>query len=297
MENFQKTYFITGATGFLGSNLVRALLKLNNRVFCLRRQSSKIFRVNDISNEINWINNESLDPINLFSKINFDGVIHCATDYGRKIVDPLQTIEANLILPIKLLHAAASNGIPVFVNTDTILDKLINNYSLSKSQFADWLNSYSDKICGINIVLEHFYGFGDDDTKFTTFVIKSLISQVNILPLTQGYQERDFIYIDDVISAIIIILKTSQSLGNGAYRFEIGTGKSISIREFVSLVKLLTSNSTTVIDYGVLPYRKGEIMQANIDNSRILELGWSPKFDIREGLRRTIELELFKGVL
>ena len=296
MKNINKSYFITGATGFLGSNLIRGLLAHNHTVYCLRRQSSNNMRLKDITEKIIWIDLESLNPMHFFTMNVIDGIIHCATDYGRKIVDPLQTIEANLILPLKLLHAAASNGISLFLNTDTMLDKLINNYSLSKSQFTDWLNSYSDRICGINVVLEHFYGGGDDDTKFTTFVIKSLISQKDILPLTIGNQKRDFIYIDDVVAAIIILLNNSHFLKNGYYRYEIGTGKSVSIREFVDLVKSLTLNNNTVLAYGALPYRKGEIMQTKVDNSNIMKLGWRPTVSLEEGLSRTIKFERSKDV-
>lgn len=294
MNKIHRSYFITGATGFLGSNLIRELILNNHTVYCLRRKSSNFIRLNDIFEKLIWVDLESLNPMQFFSTNSIDGIIHCATDYGRKIVDPIQTIEANLILPLRLLHAAAANGISIFLNTDTILDKLINNYSLSKSQFAEWLNSYSDRICGINVVLEHFYGGGDDDTKFTTFVIRSLISKRDTLPLTTGDQKRDFIYIDDVVSALLLILDQSHLYNHGYYRFEIGTGKLTSVREFVNLAKSLTLNNNTILSYGALPYRKGEIMEAKIDNSNIMKLGWRSAVSLEEGLSRTIKFEKFK---
>ena len=60
---------------------------------------------------------------------------------------------------------------------DTILDKRINSYSLSKKQFLDWLDFFSEEIVCINILLEHFFGAFDSPSKFTTFIIKELINR------------------------------------------------------------------------------------------------------------------------
>ena len=152
------TIFMTGCTGYLGSHLLRALLELGFVVYGLRRTTTNFHRVSDLSLDVRWVDIETTDFNELFTNHRINYVLHCATDYGRKQVDPSGTIEANLVLPLKLLHAAVINGVSAFINTDTILDKGVSNYSLSKKQFVDWLESYSDKIIGINVALEHFYG-------------------------------------------------------------------------------------------------------------------------------------------
>jgi nucleoside-diphosphate-sugar epimerase len=108
---------------------------------------------------------------------------------------------------------------------------------LSKKHFLDWLKSYSDGIGCFNVALEHFYGPGDDPTKFVTYLVHSLLRGESALDLTEGLQKRDFIYIDDVIDAFISIINYSFSVGSGFYEYEVGSGAPIEIREFVSLLK------------------------------------------------------------
>ena len=232
--------FMTGGTGYLGSHLLRSLVKQGYIVYCLRRASSKMDRVNDIASEVTWIDHETTDFDDFFSAHRIRYVVHCATDYGRTQVDPIRTIEANLILPLKLLHAAAANEVAIFINTDTILDKGINDYSLSKKQFVDWLESYSDRIIGVNVALEHFFGPGDDPSKFVTYIIHSLLMEVESIKLTEGRQKRDFIYIEDVVRAFMTIIENAHSFEHRFYRFEVGTAQTTEIREFVTLAKELS---------------------------------------------------------
>lgn len=286
-----QTFFVTGATGYLGSNLVRTLIARGHRVFCLRRKTSNLVRLQSLEAQIGWVELETLNPREFFTHTNIDCIIHCATDYGRKVVDPSQIVEANLMLPLKLLQGAANCGVPVFINTDTILDKGINNYSLSKAQFAEWLASYSDKIVGVNLALEHFYGPGDDPTKFTTYIIQSLLAGQDCIKLTAGAQKRDFIYVEDVVEAILSIAALAGSMQRAYYRFEVGSGRSVTIREFVDLVKTLSGNSTTLLDYGALPYRKGEVMETVPDITGITALGWRAQTSLEDGLKKTILME------
>jgi nucleoside-diphosphate-sugar epimerase len=282
---------MTGATGFLGSHLLRALLKRGNRVYCLKRGSSRLDRVSDIASKAIWVDVEKINFDDFFAHQHIECVLHCATDYGRKKVDPVRTIEANLILPLKLLHAAASHGVAAFINTDTVLDKRINNYSLSKKQFMDWLESYSNQIIGVNVALEHFFGPGDDPSKFVTSIIHSLLSGVESIKLTPGYQRRDFIYIDDVIDAFLKLLDAANSLDRKFHRFEVGTGRTIEIRTFVQLIKQLSGNQRTRLDFGALPFRENEYMDCNVDTAGLRELGWQAVIPLEEGLTRTILAE------
>ena len=130
---------LTGCSGFLGSNLARKLLNFNHNLFCLKRKSSNLWRVKDIQHLISWFNLEEINFEKLFQKNEIDYVIHCATDYGRNDIDPINLININLIIPLKLVHYASKNNVSCFINTDTILDKRINSYTMSKNHFLDWL--------------------------------------------------------------------------------------------------------------------------------------------------------------
>jgi CDP-paratose synthetase len=287
-----KTFLLTGATGYLGSHILNALLDSGGHVYCTRRRNSDTWRVANRESQIAWLCSETCDYERFFHTTPIDCVIHCATDYGRKSVHPLASIDANLALPLKLLHHAAQFGVTAFINTDTVLDKDLNTYSLSKRQFSEWLLKYSRRIATTNIALQHFYGPDDDPTKFTSHVINSLISNVERLKLTLGAQQRDFIYIDDVVSAfkMIILEALHNPLRAGFSRYELGSGNTISIKDFVEACKRLASPCETKLDFGALPYRAGELMSTKTDLTALTSLGWRPEHSLSAGLSRTISV-------
>jgi len=190
-------------------------------------------------------------------------------------------------MPITLLDAAASNNVKCFINTGTMLDKRVSHYSLSKSHFDDWMLHYSDRIKCINILLEHFYGPNDDPTKFVSFVINKLKQNHEKIDLTKGEQERDFVYIDDVVNAFLIVIKAVDSF-NGMTTLELGSGEPIKIRDFVTLAKHLAKNEVTKLNFGAIPYRDNEVMQSRADIAKLRALGWVNKTDLVAGLKKTI---------
>lgn len=227
----------------------------------------------------------------IFSQNKIDGVLHCATHYGRGDVSPQDLIEANLTLPLSILHWGSLNGVKVFVNTDTILDKRVSAYSLSKKQFLEWLHVYSGRMVCSTVALEHFYGAGDDRTKFVTYLVQSLLNEVPKIDLTPGEQKRDFIYIDDIVSAFEVILEHSFRQQAGLQSFEVGTGRAISIRDFVTLVKKLTGNRSTQLAFGALQYRENEVMESHVNTQTLMSLGWKPEVILEDGLHKMIAEE------
>lgn len=287
----KKKILVTGATGYLGSNLIKNLIA-DYEVVILKRQKSNTIRINALLDQLTAVNMEEIDFPELFKNQGFSGVIHCATNYGRDENDLDDTIEANLILPLHLLKNAFENQVEFFINTDTILDKRINYYSLSKSQFKDWFLFFSSKIKSINIELEHFYGKGDDPSKFVSKIIKDLApNERKDLELTLGEQKRSFIYIDDVVSAFRTILENIPQLTEDFSSFQVGSKNQISIRDFVILTKELCDNTQTNLKFGALPYRKNEAMSVCLDISKLENLGWTECHTLREGLQETIDFE------
>jgi nucleoside-diphosphate-sugar epimerase len=293
MHKNKLSIFLTGATGFLGAMLCERLLQTGHTVYATRRAQSSMIRYQGKVAQPIWIDLEEVDFDEFFGLHTIDCIAHCATDYGRKNVNPIQTIEANLILPLEIIHSAAGR-VHSFINTDTILPKEISNYCLSKKQFAEWLQVYSDRLCAINVKLEHFYGPGDDVTKFASNIINALISNTDEIRLTSGEQRRDFIYIDDVVDAIALIIATSCDFNLGYHEFEVGRGESIRIRDFVTMARDLVGNTATHLAFGAMPYRENERMEITADISKLVSLGWSPRVTLKEGLLRTIERERTK---
>jgi len=291
----RKKILITGATGYLGSNLVKSLIQ-DYEIVILKRRTSNTIRIESILSSVEVINIEDTQICDIFKDRNFAGVIHCATNYGRDENDLDDTIEANLILPLRLLKRAIENNLEFFINTDTILDKRINYYSLSKAQFKDWLVFFSSKIKAINIELEHFYGKGDDPSKFVTKIINELASNEDKgIKLTPGEQKRSFIYIDDVVNVFKVILGSINLIEDGFTSFQVGSKHQITIRDFVTLVKDLCGNTKTQLEFGALPYRKNEVMEVSLDITKLEELGWSENVSLRDGLKEAITFARTSG--
>jgi len=130
-------FLVTGGTGFLGSHLIRGLLASGHQVVLLKRKTSDVLRIEPLLSKLKAVFDIESGLDLPFTKGQIDGIIHCATDYGRKNSDPLQITQANLILPLSLLNLAVKNRVKVFINTDTLLDKRVNEYSYQKNNLRN----------------------------------------------------------------------------------------------------------------------------------------------------------------
>ena len=272
----KKTILLTGGTGYLGSYLSKALVTKGYDLIILKRKSSSLLRISSIIPKITLYSIENLDYSILFNTHRkIDAVIHTATCYGRHGEKPAEIFEANTAFPLRLMDAANTAGVETFINTDTTLNKKINLYSLSKSHFLEWGKRFCklNKMFFVNMRLEHFYGPEDSDTKFTMHVMNSCLRNVPELKLTLGEQMRDFIYIDDVVSAYMIILEKIKGFSKNFNDFDVGSGKAVAIREFVEKIHQITKSQTNLA-FGSIPYRPGEIMCSNANIKPLLELGW-----------------------
>ncbi len=279
---------LTGATGFLGSNLLASLINANHNLSILVRQTSLFNRISQIGDRVTVIYAGSDSFHNILRLNKIEAIIHCATNYGRGETRASDILEANLIMPLQLIQAGGDCGVSCFINTDTILDKGISEYALSKSQFREWLFTFSKKMACVNVALEHFYGPYDNTTKFVSYVVQQFLDNADCIELTKGEQKRDFIYIDDVVSALLLIFGRYAKGPPGYYDFEVGSGVSISIRDFVELTKDIAGNTRTRLNFGAIPYRKNETMETIVDTTRIRTLGWTPCTSLREGLTKMI---------
>ena len=281
------TILLTGATGFLGSHVLSELSRLEYNVIVLKRTFSDLFRIKEYMTNIKTYDIDLIQLETVFEENHIDVIIHTATQYGRKEESLIDIVETNLMLPLKLIALAEKNNVKKFINTDTLLDKRVSSYALSKKQFRNWLQFYSNKMICINASLEHFYGAFDDKTKFVTLIIKSLIDKVEFLDLTLGEQERDFIYIDDVVDAFIKIIEWDQ-YQNGFYEYEIGSGTNIKIKDFILSASKIIENFSTKLNFGAIPYRENEVMKSHVDLTEITKLGWNSSVSFEMGLKKTI---------
>jgi nucleoside-diphosphate-sugar epimerase len=260
-------------------------------VTILKRSFSDTSRISTLMSQVSSFDLDKVPLNEVFDGAGYDIILHCATDYGRKATPRSDVIESNLLLPLRLLETGLNHGVRTFINTDTMLDKNVSDYTLSKRQFREWLQSASNQVAGINMVLEHFYGPGDDSSKFVAHIIRSLVRGVATIPLTAGRQKRDFIYVDDVVDAFLCVIEKTCDQGNGYLEYEVGSGVTISVKELVTLAKSISGNQVTQLDFGAIPYRSNEPMDVKVDASQLHALGWRVRCDLPDGLLRTIDFE------
>lgn len=288
---------LTGATGFLGRHLLESLTENDFTVSILVRKSSDINSLVSQKKPIKIYLIEDEDLESLFCLNNFEAIIHTATSYGRKDETKDEIFYINYRFPKLLLELSGKYKVKYFLNTDTFFNKEIDlpsgldYYVTSKKEFLDYSENFSvkDKYATIfvNMTIYQMYGPGDSKEKFTTYLIGQLINNSKELNLTSGKQTRDFIYVLDVVRAILHIIAFRKQIINRFVNFNIGTGIETSLKEMVLATKQLCS-SETKLNFGNLKQRNGEIMRSVANNESLLNLGWKPLYTLDEGLKQTI---------
>jgi CDP-paratose synthetase len=287
---------VTGATGFLGSHLTRSLVKEGHEVIILKRSFSDTWRISDVYSKLTAYDLDKHKLEQVFTDCGpINAIIHTATMYDRKDENSANLLYTNVYFPMSLLETASTHGTKLFINTDTfsassiLKGNSLAGYNLSKYQLLQWLKIYSQKqkITTVNVRLEHPFGPNDNQDKFIPYIIKSCQKNVPELKLSLGEQKRDFIYIDDVVSAFCLLLKQDISNFEWYREFQLGRGRGVTIRHLVELIHKNT-NSKTLLNFGAIGYRDNEIMDSKANIQALLELGWESKISLEEGIEKIL---------
>jgi len=276
---------ITGGNGYLASQIIRNIVN-DYQVVVIEKYTSELANIEAVINLLEVYSTEDFEKA--FNK-KVDVVLHCATLYGKGDEKLANILDSNLLFPLKLLQKSVTQKVSLFINTDTTLDRQTNTYSLTKKQFLDWLIFYQNKIKITNVQLEHFYGPGSSDNNFITSITRKLLKNDKIIELTKGEQVRDFVYIDDVISAFLKIFENTDQF-NEFQNFQVCTGKPEKLRNVIELLKFI-SGSSSFLDFGAVSYRENEVMISNSDPKELNKIGWENKVLQEEGLKRTVDFE------
>lgn len=286
------TILIAGSTGFLGSYLLESFIQNGYKIIVLKRSTSNVYRIEEYLNQIVLYDIDKTELSDIFENHLIDIVVNTVTNYGRQDTKISSIVDTNLIFSLKLLEESVNNNVKAFINTDTLLERNINTYALSKAQLVDWIQFLSTKNTKmINVKMEHMYGPQDDKNKFIYWLINQLKHNVEKIDLTSGVQKRDFIYIDDIVSAYEIIIKNIGRFSNYE-EFELGSGNSIEVKEFIKqIVKELNVNQTitTKLNFGAIAYRANENMNMESNIVKLQNLGWKPQVSIEDGIKKIIK--------
>ncbi|WP_443945506.1 NAD-dependent epimerase/dehydratase family protein [Pedobacter sp. AW1-32] len=286
---------VTGATGFLGSKILQNLLTIGYNPVILVRTTSNLWRIKNIISqcEVFTIEENGGNIKDLFELYNVTSIIHTATEYGRD--KPLSTLlRTNVIFPIQLIEYGLKKELKLFINADTFFAKpqfeqdYLNQYTDSKRILEKLLKGLSRLLAVRNVRLEHIFGENDADSKFFTAIFNQLVRNEPEILLTDGYQKRDFVYVDDAAEAFVNILQKTNN-EKGYIEFQTGLGKSVSVRDLVEEMAKLTG-SKSVLKFGALQNRVGEIPDSFADLSELTKTGWKAKYDLSSAIIKMIKL-------
>ena len=291
-----KTVLVTGGTGFIGQHLINGLFAQGYAVVLLVRGGRKI---SSPAGDLRIYETDEVSINKAFEIEAIDCVIHLASCYGRN-EDFSDIVNANLCFAIRVLNASIKYNVNHFINTDSFFRKYLSNqtymsdYILTKSQFLEWLVHEKNRINVINMVLHHVYGPNDSQGKFFPWLIEELLGNSDSIELTSCENLRDFIYIDDVVGAYMLVVNNLSKI-KGFVEFDVGTGVvlpvSDAVRELVSQMQLNGYGKGKKILLGALPNKglDSELIIPDIEGLSFL--GWQPEFDIEKGMKNYIELE------
>ena len=290
------TILLTGATGFVGSHLLKHLVKEKYEVVVLKRSTSDVSRVEKVIGKVTTydIDNDKIETAFQNHKINV--VMHLATSYGKK-QNYENLIQTNIILGLDLVSLSIKYEVDVFMNTDTFfnsrnrIQSYLSDYTTTKKHFLDWLSLKKDSIKIVNMKLHHVYGEDDSHDKFSMWLLRELSVGNKDIKLTEGTQLRDFIYIHDVVKAYEVVMLENRNF-ESLEEFNISTGNKHTVKEFSNLMgQEILKNAQSVKEalvFGAKSDNLDELMDIDNDNKALLQLGWRPEFDLVNGIHNMI---------
>lgn len=282
-----KRVILTGASGYLGSKIGDKFLQNGFYLLCplLREPFSAYFE--PLSERVKIVYTDDPAFYEKVTAFSAGYVIHTACRYDREGISLQEVFDANMTFPLLVLDAVLKGEKKVlWLNTDTALDKMINAYSLSKHQFAEWGNYFANqgKIDFVNVLLEQFFGEGDSGSKFIPFLLNKMLHN-EALDLTDGMQQRDFIYVDDVVDAFLILCNKRPQ---GYMEVPLGTGEAPQVREVVEYLATLVGTESE-LRFGVLGKRPLEPDISVADVSVLKQMGFQCRYTWQEGLKKMVE--------
>lgn len=294
----KKKILITGVTGFLGKNLVNALRRTGTNVFATAAHENKNLKINkmdflivkDVRKTINLAKPEVI--------YHTGGLVNLSRNYETY----KNCFEANVIGTLNILESLRDNPPKkfIFVSTEEIYGN--NKTPYKETQEADPPSGYSiskiaaEKLCmsyakelGFKLIILRvgtMYGPGDRLSRLIPQIVMQA-TQNKTINLNLGLKKRDYVFIDDVVKALIS--SKNSVLPDSITVINIGGGKSYSLRRIVSLIISYTKSKSKV-NYGVVAERAGEREEWLLDIKKALKvLHWEPKISMIEGLKKTVD--------
>ena len=292
---------IVGGTGFIGSNLAHKALEnaFNTTVLSLNlpAKDRQIEGVEYLQADITNFDQlrERLPSYKFDYIVNLAGYIDHSRflDGGRKVINThfdgvqnlLQVFDWNYLKRFVQIGSSDEYGNQMAPQSEDVRESPISPYSSGKLFSTQLLQMLyrTEELPIVILRLFLVYGPGQNNKRFLPQIIEGCLSDSSF-PASAGEQLRDFCYVDDISRGIIMSLKNDDVKGKVV---NLASGKSISIREIVELVRSIIGYGNP--QFGEIPYRVGENMALYADTTKAKKLlNWAPEIEIEEGIRRTI---------
>ena len=309
---YNKVILVTGAAGFIGSNLINELLK-NENVFVIGIDNLNTYynihiklrniqrNKNDRFVMFNYNITDQISLTNLFNNWNITEVYHLAAQAGvRYSIDHSNEVIQNNIQGFqniiencinyninKIIYASSSSVYGNLTKENKQTDNQLSPYAVTKKCNELMAQMYSNLYPQLKITgLRFFTVYGPymrPDLAISKFV-NSIDNNENIEIFGDGNQERDFTYIDDVVRIMIKIMNSDKQWHHEI--FDIGYGKPISINE---LIKIISNNINKKYNIIYKDFAKGDVNKTISSNKKIKKwFNETPKIDINEGIKKYI---------
>ncbi len=293
---------VTGATGFIGSQIVRALLAQGHVVRASERAGANRERLADVDGRIEWVTCDvfaaSASQLEALCS-GVEMVVHSAWyAVPGKYLEAVENLSC-VIGTAALTHALADAGVKrvVYVGTcfeydfdfgwlsETTPNKPASLYAAAKSS-ARLMCEQIARARGVSFCwVRPFYQYGphEDARRLVPYVIDTLLRGEEA-GLTRGMQVRDFLHVADVGSAIAAAA-TSELTGI----VNIGSGQPVTVREIVTTIAGLLDRES-LLKFGARPDNPTDPPFICANTRKLVQgTGWSPHYDLRSGLADTIE--------
>lgn len=290
---------ITGATGFVGSNLTTFFLNKNYEVYLIVRPNSDLYNL-DIKNsklKVFKYDNELNSLISFFKEVNPICTFHLASNFiaEHQPTDIDSLVASNISFGLHLLEAMKEANVKTLINTGTSWQHYNNEdynpvclYAATKQAFESLIEYYvqAEGFKVITLKLFDTYGETDNRPKLINLLNQFAKEQAE-LKLSPGAQKINLVHIHDVCTAYETAMKLIETQErNIHYKYAIKHSKNYTLKEVINLFEKVTQTKINIVWGGKL-YRKREVMKL-WDKGEILP-NWDAIIHLEEGFEKYLK--------